>query len=154
MYVLGQIDTTLFDCRIHFLKRDDLLPHGVAPIVDHDIERAVFLAKLGMCLPVLLVANDNFDAGFSKRCATRIDVHANNLRLRPKIMLPHLQRAAMKNAVLQQPYRLAAESAEMSLVNTEVVPPLVNKAAGIIIKIAKEVAHQVVYLKKNIPIFY
>ena len=142
MQVFGQIDAAGFHRRILFFKRDDLLLHGVAAIVDDDVELTILVAQCSMQVSIRLVTDDNLDAGLGHLRADRIDVHANDLCLRAKVMLPHLQRATLVDAEFKQADGAVAISIEVALVNGKVVVPLINKAPGIIVEVLEQIAMQ------------
>jgi hypothetical protein len=103
----------------------------VAAVLDDDVDRAGALAQTAQEVAVLLVADDDIDAVLGERRAARVDVDADDAGLAAEVVLPHLQRAAVVDAELDDGDRLAAVRREVAVVNVEVVQPLVDQAAAV-----------------------
>src|SRR5262249_52382454 len=59
-----------------------------------------------------------------------VDVDADHRGRRSEVVRPHVERAALGYADLEQPHAAIAERGEVLLVNREVVDPLVEQTSG------------------------
>ncbi len=110
----------------------------MAAVVDDDVDARKAPPHLGEKLPVRLVADQDADAILLERPAARVDVEADDLRARAEVLAPHLQRAAVEHADFQHHRRSAAEGGEVTVVDLEVVVPLLDQPAGIAAEIGLE----------------
>ena len=131
MRVLAEIHTVFVYERKQFLEGSDLLLHPMATIVDEDVYAWNLLSQRTQETPVCLIPNKYLDPVFFQSLAVRIDVDPKHSALRPKIMLPHLQRSALRHAEFDDMNIGAPKPREVPLIDFEIVLPLVNMPARI-----------------------
>src|SRR4030095_12554983 len=68
-------------------------------------------------------------------------VDAEIARARAEVVAPHLQRPALRHAELDDHRGLAAKAREVPVIDVEVVLPLVDETAGVLVEIPLEVVH-------------
>jgi hypothetical protein len=73
----------------------------------------------------------DLDLALSHLGAPRVDVDSDDPCSRAQVVLPHLQRAALPDAELDQRHLPAAKRREMPVVDVEVVNPFVDQPAGV-----------------------
>ena len=91
MHVLTQVDAVRCKVGKQFLERADLLGHGMAAIVDEDVDSGDPLSERSEKSSVFLVADDDLNLAFLGILAVRVDVHSYDSGARAKVVFPHLQ---------------------------------------------------------------
>src|SRR5215471_2870529 len=132
--VFAKINTIRRDVGQHFLKRHDLMLRNVAPVVNQYIDKGNFGLQALPEVTISLVADKDFYPIGFKLFAGRVDVNTINIAFLPKIVAPHPQAAAGSNADFDDMDFLANEFPKMALINIEVMAPLLDAAALLIIK--------------------
>ena len=100
--VFAQINAVRRKMRIKRLESVDLLFHRVPAIVDHNVEAWQLLLQARQEFFVGLIANEDSNLILLELFATGIYIDAKDFRLGTEVILPHLQRAALENANLQE----------------------------------------------------
>ena len=90
---------------------------------------------------VALIADQDVHALLLETPAFGVDVDTVEAHARAEILLPHLQRAALRDAEFEHHRRAPAERREVAVVDLEVVHPLVQAPAGVATKEGFEVVH-------------
>jgi len=137
--VLAEVDAALGDAGEQLLEGGDLLRHGVAAVVDQDVDARHALRDRAQEAAVGLVADEDLDAVFLERLAVRVDVDAVDARLRTEVLAPQLQRAAVVDAELDDGHVGAAKARHVLVVDAEVVGPLLHQPALVLVEQALEV---------------
>ena len=126
MHVLAEIDAARLEMVVELAEGDDLLVHGMAAVVDQDVDARHLPAHLGEELRVLLVPDQDGRGRVLELPAARIYVDADDLRAGSEVFVPHLQRAAVGDPDLDDHRAFPAKPLEMAVIDLEVVVPLVD----------------------------
>lgn len=81
----------------------------------------------------------NVNPLFLEDAAAWIEIDAVNNGLFAEVLFPHLQRSAVVASDLENRYRLVSEAFEVGFVDWEIMLPLMNQPAGIIIEVPLEI---------------
>src|SRR6185437_3789360 len=128
--VFAGIDAVFLEVRKQRAERDKLVFIGMTAVVDNDIEGAGFRRDAFEEDGIALAADEDFGAGRFESLATRIDVDADDARLWSEILAPDFQRAATGDADFHQRDVVVAEAREVSVVDLEIMLPLVDDVAS------------------------
>src|SRR5579871_5769147 len=120
------------------------MAHHMAAVVQNDIGRTNSVQDALQELRILLRPDIHLDLIFLKFLTVGVYVYANDFRVRAKITLPHLQRAATPAADLHERYRSVYKSCEMPFVDREIVLPFVNDSLVVIQKLRPKVHRLIV----------
>ena len=131
MIVFAEVDPARLQVRIELAQRGDLLDHGVAAVVDDDVDVRELLADAGEERGVGLVADQDGGRVVLELLAARVDVDTDDPCPGAEVVVPHLQRAAVEHADLEHHRLPAAEALEVTVVDLEVVMPLVDQPAAV-----------------------
>jgi hypothetical protein len=138
MDILDQEHGIRGEVRVELLERSDLLAHGVPTVLDEDIDRSDLCRKGPQELPVLLITDEHLDAPPSEPGAARVDVDATDRCLAAEVVTPHLERATLVDAELEDHDRPAPKAFEVTVVDVEVVNPLVDLPTAVRAEVALE----------------
>jgi len=141
MRVLTDINPIIRNVMKHFLECSDLLRHGMAAIIDKYVDSGQLLLQFSKEAEVFLVADEDLDLIFLELATPGVNVDTINFCVHSEVVFPHLQRAAMTNANLQNMNVGVPEPRQMIIVGLKVVGPLVNKVTRIIFEVFLEVIH-------------
>lgn len=112
-----------------------LMFRKVASIINDDIPTTVLLTDGVEEMWVGLVADMDGNALLRQLAHTRFDVDAHDRTVTTEIFPPHLQRATMRDTDLEERRPFAAIRREVFLVDREVVDPLVDQSAIVLLEI-------------------
>jgi hypothetical protein len=100
------------------------------PLGDQDVDWPHVGGQFPQELAIRLVAYMDFDAAVAEILQPWIDIDAADSTVRPEVVSPHVQRASVEHAELDNGDRPAAEPFEVAMVDVEVVIPLGWKSAA------------------------
>jgi hypothetical protein len=98
MGVFNHIEATVRKPRLQRVEAGYLLVHLIATIINNDVKRAMFGGDILQKYSVGLIADFNSKPWHLKRFAGRINIKKGQPTLRPEIVLPHLDGAALPDA--------------------------------------------------------
>ena len=132
--VFAQVHPVRNHQREQCLEGSNLLLHGVPAVVDQDVDGRQRVGQRAQELAIALVANEDLHAGLFEALAVRVDVDAEDLGLGAEVVAPHLHRPALRHPELHDVDRPVAKPREVAVVDLEIVIPLVNQPAGVLVE--------------------
>ena len=120
--------------------------HLMAAVIENHIDAAHFLDNACQKFRVGLRSDAHLSGLPVELAAFLVGVDAVKDHLRPEILAPHLQTAALGHADFQKPQRLVAPGAKIPLVNRQIVMPFVHRRPAILGKYLQQIAIVPVFL--------
>lgn len=91
--------------------------------------------------PIFLISDEDLDMLFFELLAMRIDVYAEYPALGSKLLLPHLQRAAVGHTDFNNMNVGFSKARKVSIVNVEIVCPLEDFSPSVLREVLFEIVH-------------
>ena len=142
--VFAKIDAILLHVIVHFFERRYLLVHRVSAIINENVYFGNFFFQALQETPVFLRADRDIHSFLFEFFALRIVVDAENFGPLSEIILPHLERSAMRNPDLQNSHILSSETGKMPVINLEVVFALMNQITLVVSEIFLQIITRIV----------
>src|SRR5215510_13336429 len=134
MQILTDINPIRAQVRPEQLQGFALVRGNVASVIDHHVESAHLSHRLFEESTVRLRADPNLSVSTIEFLTARIDIDPEHDRFRPKISAPERQGPSLRHADLEQPKRASSKPRQVSIVNREVVSPLVNDQTVVLVE--------------------
>lgn len=125
VHVFHDHDTALGHGGEEFLSGRNLLFHAVTAVVDDDVDDTEFRTKLLQKPSIGLITDPDIETQLAQLGCPGIDVNPNDAGAAAEVFLPHLHRPAVVNAKFDHHNGTVSELRQVSVVNIEIVRPLV-----------------------------
>ena len=139
--ILANIKAGRSKMGIENFKGVDLLLHDMSAIVNDNVKTGQLLYQPVKEVPVSLVSNKNRSLFVFKVLAVRIDVDAKEFGRWSKVVFPHLEGTTVRHTYLQDMNICSSPLREITIVNIEIMGPLVDEIARVVVEVALKVIH-------------
>src|SRR6185312_13576309 len=116
MGVFAQVDAVGRKTRVQLFEGRDLLMHPVPAVVDQNGDVWIAIEQRAQKCTIALVADHDVNSRLRELFAFGGYVHADNSRLRPKIVTPHPKRAAVEHADFKQRQASTPKPGQMTMI--------------------------------------
>jgi hypothetical protein len=143
--IFNEVKATVAELRKKVFQGSPDMRHLMASIIQYHIYTTHFLQYGYQKIWIILGPNAHLKIRAFKVFAIWIYINAVNGGCRPKILAPHLKAATLGDTDLQKPYWLATVSGKITIIERDVMMPLMNKFAFVAGKKIDQVTTEAVF---------